>query len=134
MIGLNLRLSCVVDKMIIMINTIKKLFLNLVNSINGLKIALKEHSFIVEIIGGFILIPYLIITDLENVFKVIIIVIYFLLLAFELLNTSIEKLSDKISEEFNTDIKKIKDLSSAAVFIILILLIFLLILSIFISR
>tara|TARA_B100000929_G_scaffold273507_1_gene245951 strand:- start:487 stop:840 length:354 start_codon:yes stop_codon:yes gene_type:complete len=117
-----------------MINTIKKLFLNLVNSINGLKIALKEHSFIVEIIGGFILIPYLIITDLENVFKVIIIVIYFLLLAFELLNTSIEKLSDKISEEFNTDIKKIKDLSSAAVFIILILLIFLLILSIFISR
>ena len=82
----------------------------IINSINGLKISLKEHSFIVEIIGGIILIPYLIIADLENVFKVIIIVIYFLLLAFELLNTSIEKLSDKISKEFNTDIKKVKDL------------------------
>ena len=111
----------------------RKLFLNLINSINGLKVTLKQHSFIAEIVGGLILIPYLIIADLENVFKVIIIVIYFLLLAFELLNTSIEKLSDKISKEFNTDIKKIKDLSSAAVFLILILLIFLLILSIFIS-
>jgi len=117
-----------------MIKTIKKLFFNFLNSINGLKIALKEHSFIVEIIGGFVLIPYLIILDLENDFKIIIIVIYFLLLAFELLNTSIEKLSDKITKEFDTDIKKIKDLSSAAVFLILIILIFLLILSIFISR
>ena len=115
-----------------MVNTFKKLFFNLLNSINGLKIALKEHSFIVEIIGGFVLISYLIIADLENIFKVIIIVVYFLLLAFELLNTAIEKLSDKITKEFNTDIKKIKDLSSAAVFLILILLIFLLILSIFI--
>jgi len=115
-----------------MVNTFKKLFFNLLNSINGLKIALKEHSFILEIIGGFVLIPYLIITDLENVFKLIIIVVYFLLLAFELLNTAIEKLSDKITKEFNTDIKKIKDLSSAAVFLILILLVFLLILSIFI--
>ena len=117
-----------------MVNTIRKFFFNLLNSINGLKIALKEHSFIVEIIGGFILIPYLIFADLDNVFKLFLVVIYFLLLAFELLNTSIEKLSDKISKEFNTDIKKIKDLSSAAVFLILILLIFLLILSIFISR
>jgi diacylglycerol kinase (ATP) len=117
-----------------MIKTIKKLFFNFLNSINGLKIALKEHSFIVEIIGGFVLIPYLIILDLENDFKIIIIVIYFLLLAFELLNTSIEKLSDKITKEFDTDIKKIKDLSSAAVFLILIILLFLLILSIFISR
>ncbi len=115
-----------------MIKTIKKLFFNFLNSINGLKIALKEHSFIVEIIGGFFLIPYLIISDLENFFKLIIIVVYFLLLAFELLNTSIEKLSDKITKEFNTDIKIIKDLSSSAVFLILILLIFLLILSLFI--
>ena len=73
----------------------KKIFSNLVNSINGLKITLKQHSFIIEIVGGLILIPYLIIIELDNVFKLIIITIYFLLLAFELLNTSIEKLSDK---------------------------------------
>ncbi len=115
-----------------MVNTFRKLFFNLLNSINGFKIALKEHSFILEIFGGFFLIPYLIISDLENVFKLVIIVVYFFLLAFELLNTSIEKLSDKITKEFNTDIKIIKDLSSSAVFLILILLIFLLILSLFI--
>ena len=109
----------------------RKFFLNLANSINGLKISFKEHSFITEILGGLILIPYLIIINLDNAFKLIIISTYFLLLAFELLNTSIEKLSDKISKDFDTDIKKIKDISSASVFIILTLLIILLILTIF---
>ena len=109
----------------------RKFFLNFVNSINGLKTAFKEHSFITEILGGLILIPYLIIINLDNVFKLIIISTYFLLLAFELVNTSIEKLSDKISKDFDTDIKKIKDISSASVFIILTLLIILLILTIF---
>ena len=101
----------------------KKIFSNLINSINGLKITLKQHSFIIEVVGGLILIPYLIIAELDNIFKLIIITIYFLLLAFELLNTAIEKLSDKISKNFDSDIKKIKDISSASVFIILILLI-----------
>jgi len=109
----------------------KKFFFNLVNSVNGLKIAMKEHSFLAEILGGFILMPYLLIISLDNVFKLIIILTYFLLLAFELLNTSIEKLSDKITRDLDTDIKKIKDLSSAAVFMILMLLIILLILTIF---
>ena len=120
------------NKVIVMIKNTKKFFFNLINSINGLKITFKEHSFIAEIIGGLILIPYLIIADLDNIFKLIIIVIYFLLLAFELLNTAIEKLSDKISQDFDSDIKKIKDISSASVFIILILLIVLLILTIFV--
>ena len=110
----------------------KKIFLNLINSINGLKIALTEHSFIAEILGGFVLIPYLIITDLNNIFKLIIIILYFLLLAFELLNTAIEKLSDKITKNFDEDIKKIKDISSASVLVILSLLIVSLILTIFV--
>ena len=114
------------------IKTIKKFYFNLKNSINGLKQSLKQHSFIAEIVGGFILIPYLIIADLNNIFKLIIIIIYFLLLAFELLNTAIEMLSDKISKNFDTDIKKIKDISSASVFIILCLLIVSLILTIFV--
>ena len=110
----------------------KKIFLNLINSINGLKITLTQHSFIAEILGGFVLIPYLVIADLNNIFKLIIIIIYFLLLAFELLNTAIEKLSDKITKNFDEDIKKIKDISSASVFVILSLLIVSLILTIFV--
>ena len=112
----------------------KKIFSNLINSINGLKITLKQHSFIIEVVGGLILIPYLIIAELDNILKLIIITIYFLLLAFELINTAIEKLSDKISNNFDSDIKKIKDISSASVFVILSLLIVLLILTIFLSK
>ena len=100
------------------------------NSINGFKEALKEHSFICEIIGGFFLIPFLIIVDAHHLIKILIIVVYFLLLAFELLNTSIEKLSDKVQKDFDIDIKNIKDISSAAVFIILIILISLVFISI----
>ena len=110
----------------------KKIFSNLINSINGLKITLKQHSFIIEVVGGLILIPYLIIAELDNILKLIIIIIYFLLLAFELLNTAIEKLSDKVTKNFDEDIKKIKDISSASVFVILSLLIVSLILTIFV--
>ena len=99
-----------------MIQVIKKLYSNFLNSINGLKVAFNEHSFIVEIIGG--------------IFLILIVIIYFLLLAFELLNTSIEKLSDKVNQKFDLDIKIIKDLSSAAVFLILMILLFLIIFSI----
>ena len=113
-------------------NTIKKLYLNFLNSLNGFKFALKEHSFKIEILGGLILIPYLFIVNINEIFKIIIFSIYFILLASELLNTSIEKLADKITKENDMDIKKIKDLSSASVFVILILLIILLIISILI--
>ena len=108
----------------------KKLFSNFLNSINGLKLALKEHSFILEIIGGILLIPFLIIVEVEYFLKTLIVIIYFLLLAFELLNTSIEKLSDKVNKNFDLDIKSIKDISSAAVFLVLMILVFLIIFSI----
>ena len=108
-----------------------KFFNNLINSINGLKFVLKEHSFIAEVLGGVILIPYILHSDLNLIFKLIIIVVYFFLLAFELLNTAIEKICDKITLEFDADIKKIKDMSSAAVFIILVSLVILIFFSFF---
>lgn len=106
-----------------MIKSIKKVFSNLFNSVNGLKVAFKEHSFILEIIVGIILIPFLIIVEIDNINKILIIMTYFVLLAFELINTSIEKISDKITKDFDLEIKQIKDLSSSAVFIIFLLLI-----------
>ena len=106
---------------------IKKFIFNFINSINGLKVAFHEHSFIAEIVGGIFLIPYVLLSDLSILFKLLIIIVYFLLLAFELLNTSIEKLCDKITLKKDKDIKKIKDLASASVFLILIILIILII-------
>ena len=45
--------------------TMKKFYYNFLNSMNGLKEALKEHSFISEIIGGIILFPYLIFSEMD---------------------------------------------------------------------
>ena len=112
-----------------MIKTLKKLFSNLINSVNGLKIAFKEHSFVIEIIGGIALIPFLIIVDIEIIYKILIISAYFILLAFELINTAIEKLSNKITRDYDIEIKEIKDLSSSAVFVILLLLFIVLIIT-----
>ena len=117
-----------------MIYTIKKLYFNLINSINGLKLGLKEHSFLIEIICGFILLPYVFISNMEEFYKISIIIVDLLLLAFELINSSIEKLSDKITKSIDSDIKTVKDLSSSAVFIVLMLLIFLIIISLWINN
>ena len=106
---------------------IKKLYVNLINSLNGLKIVIKENSFILELIGGIFLILYLFNTDISTLFKLLILSVYFVLLAFEIFNTSIEKLCDKITKETDKDIKIIKDLSSASVFVVLFILIILII-------
>ena len=102
---------------------IKKLFNNLINSVNGLKIVIKESSFILELLLGFFLIPYIFLSNIDFNYKIILSVLYFLLLAFEIMNTAIEKLCDRITTDLDPKIKNIKDLSSAAVFIMLILLI-----------
>jgi len=102
---------------------IKKLFLNFLNSINGLKIVFKESSFVLEIILGIFLIPFVLLVDLVVIVKLSIISTYLLLLAFEIFNTAIEKLCNKITKKLDPDIKKIKDLSSASVFVVLIILI-----------
>ena len=112
-----------------MIKSIKKLFSNLINSLNGLRVVLKEHSFILEIIGGIALIPFVIIAEIEIINKILITSVYFILLAFELLNTAIEKLSNKITKDYDIEIKEIKDLSSSAVFVIVLLLLIILIIT-----
>ena len=102
---------------------IKKLYSNLINSLNGLKVVSKENSFILEIVLGVFLIPYIFLSSLEFNYKIILSIFYFLLLAFEIMNTAIEKLCDKVTTDIDPEIKKIKDLSSAAVFLVLIILV-----------
>tara|TARA_B100000767_G_scaffold257251_1_gene264979 strand:- start:136 stop:474 length:339 start_codon:yes stop_codon:yes gene_type:complete len=103
----------------------KKLFFNLINSLNGLKYVFKEHSFIVELLLGVILIPYIFFLETSILFKLLVFTVYVLLLTFEIVNTTIEKLCDKITKDIDEDIKIIKDLASASVFVILLLLIIL---------
>ena len=102
---------------------IVKLYKNLINSLNGLKIVMTEKSFILELILGIFLIPYIIISNIEFDYKLLLLILYFVLLVTEILNTSIEKLADKFTKNFDNDIKNIKDLGSTAVFLILVILI-----------
>ncbi|WP_440680856.1 MULTISPECIES: diacylglycerol kinase [unclassified Candidatus Pelagibacter] len=102
---------------------ITKLYKNLINSLNGLKIVINEKSFLMELILGLFLIPYIFLSNIEFNHKLFLFVLYFLLLATEVINTAIEKLSDKITKNYDSDIKNIKDLSSASVFLILLILI-----------
>ena len=102
---------------------IKKLYSNLINSLNGLKIVFRENSFILELVLGVFLIPYILLSNIDFNYKIILSVLYFLLLAFEIMNTAVEKLCDRVTTDIDPDIKKIKDLSSAAVFLVLTLLV-----------
>ena len=102
---------------------IKKLYRNLINSLNGLKIVSKENSFILELVLGVFLIPYIFFSTIDLNYKIILSIMYFLLLAFEIMNTAVEKLCDRITTDLDPEIKKIKDLSSAAVFLVLTLLV-----------
>ena len=102
---------------------IKKIYKNFINSLNGLKIAINEKSFIMELILGIFLLPYIFISNIDFNYKLLLLVLYFILLATEIINTAIEKLSDKFTKDFDNDIKSIKDLASAAVFLILMILI-----------
>ena len=110
---------------------IKKLYKNFLNSLNGLKVAFKENSFRLEILLGLFLVPYILFSNNELILKIILSILYLLLLAFEIMNTSIEKLCDKMTKDFDDDIKKIKDLSSASVFAVLITLLVIFMISLF---
>ena len=102
---------------------IKKIYKNFINSLNGLKIVINEKSFVMELILGVFLLPYVLISNIDFNHKLLLLVLYFMLLAIEIINTAIEKLSDKFTKDFDNDIKSIKDLASAAVFLTLIILI-----------
>ena len=110
---------------------IKKLYKNFLNSLNGLKVVFKENSFRLEILLGLFLVPYILFSNNELILKIILSILYLLLLAFEIMNTSIEKLCDKITKDLDDDIKKIKDLSSASVFAVLITLLAIFMISLF---
>ena len=108
---------------------LNKLLKNLTNSLNGLRVVVKENSFKLELLLGCFILPLLIFSNTDFFLKILIFFVYLLLLTFEIINTSIEKLCDKITTDFDNDIKKIKDLASSSVFLILILLLILLIIA-----
>jgi diacylglycerol kinase (ATP) len=108
-----------------------KLKLNkIIISLRGLTLALRERAFLYELVLGSLIFAGIAMNIiLKN--KTLIFVLYAILLMVEILNTAIEKLCNKITTNYDNDIRDIKDLGSSAVFIILIVLLFLMVYSSF---
>ena len=60
----------------------------------------------------------------ENTEVYVLILLWFFIIIVELINTAIEKTIDSISKDENIIIKKIKDISSAAVFLSVMIFLF----------
>lgn len=95
---------------------------NLRHSLAGLRAACADRSFRAELLLGAVLLPTVAASGASPGYKLAIVGIYLLLLALELVNTAIEGLCDLITLEHHLGIKAIKDMASAAVFLVLVVL------------
>ncbi|MBU3577832.1 diacylglycerol kinase [Polynucleobacter sp. UK-Kesae-W10] len=86
------------------------------NALNGIKELIQEKSARRELL--LIVLSVSFFCYKPNVYTVLIAVLSLVLLAVEALNTALEKTCDLITVEQHPEIKKIKDLGAAAVFII----------------
>ena len=88
------------------------------DALNGLKIALNHKACLIQIVLGIMAIIGGIIVRLDIYEWLAFIICIGLVIAFEVMNTAIEKIGDYLNLEYDEKIKQIKDLSSAAVLIV----------------
>ena len=81
-----------------------------------------ETAFRLELIMAVVLIPIALILPLKGIEKVMLIGSVLLVLVVELLNTAVESVVDRVSEETHHLSKRAKDAGIAAVFISLVIL------------
>ncbi|MDP2934160.1 MAG: diacylglycerol kinase [bacterium] len=87
------------------------------SAFRGIKHALGERNFFIQVVIGSLAITLAFILELSFVERAVIIVFSVLVLVVEIINTAFEKLLDKIIKEENPEIAKIKELMAAAVLI-----------------
>jgi diacylglycerol kinase (ATP) len=87
-----------------------------VNTRNGLTFAFRsEQAFREELIGLLLALPLAWLIGVTPARRVEMIVVVLLLMVVELLNTAIEKLSDRLTTDHDPQIGQVKDMGSAAV-------------------
>ena len=87
-----------------------------VNTWNGLKAATRsEAAFRQEVAVLVVAIPLAFVVGTDAWMRLVLIVVVVFVMVVELLNTAIEKLSDRVSREIDPQIGFVKDLGSAAV-------------------
>lgn len=87
------------------------------DAFNGLKLALKEKSVIIQVILGICAIIGGFIIRLDIYEWLAFMICIGLVISLEIANSVIEKLCDLYSKEYDERIKKIKDMSSAFVLV-----------------
>ena len=86
------------------------------NSWNGiLACARSEAAFREEIVALVIAVPLAMVLTADPWKRALLLLPVVLLLVVELLNTAIEKLCDRITRDFDADIRRVKDMGSAAI-------------------
>ncbi len=98
--------------------SIKKRLTSFQYAINGLKILVRnEHNSRIHTVAMIVAIILGIILKISNIEWVTIIIVIGFVFSVEIINSSIENLADFVSPNYNEIIKKVKDLSAAAVLI-----------------
>jgi diacylglycerol kinase (ATP) len=101
---------------------LKRVLLAFGYSIKGLKSAFKhEAAFRQEILLAVILIPIAFILNVTQIERILLISPILLVLMFEIVNSAIEAVVDRIGSEFNELAGRAKDMGSAAVLVSLVL-------------
>lgn len=97
---------------------LKRIFLAFGYSIKGLKSAFKhEAAFRQEVLLAVILIPTAFILDVSQVERILLISPVILVIIFEIINSAIEAVVDRIGPDFHELAGRAKDMGSAAVLI-----------------
>ncbi len=97
----------------------KKLRISFKSAFNGLSIAFKEEQTLkVQVVVGIIVLILMFILPLQGIERVILILFITSVLGMELINSQIERILDFFHLGFHPKIKRIKDLSAAAVLVV----------------
>lgn len=87
-------------------------------ALNGLKIILEtQHNFMIHLIAAILVTAAGLFFHVSNIEWIIIIITIAIVLCAEAINTSIEKLTDLVSPDYNEQAGKVKDIAAAAVLI-----------------
>ena len=84
-------------------------------ALNGLLLGLKDKAILTQYIIALIVIIISLYLKLDYISLIIVIMLCFLVITFEYINTTIERICDLISKEYNDKIKYIKDLAAGFV-------------------
>lgn len=96
----------------------KTLYHSFKNALNGFRqAAISEKNMRIHVGAAFIVVLVAVILKVDSVRWAVLILTIGLVLVSELLNTSIEKLTDMVTNEYSEEAKKVKDIAATAVLI-----------------